>query len=124
MAGATVHRGGRAVRTAIMALTVAAPMLALATAPMAAATSPLPASHGVPLPQPVIEVDPLATPQLQLRPDRLLKSVVPGHVTDREDVRVAIGPSGVPTAVTDTQQLVINGAGNYIVRELGPAREA
>jgi len=81
-------------------------------------------SHRLTLPRPVTEVDPLATPQLQLRPDRLLKSQVPGSARDREDVRVELGPTGAPTAVTDTQQLVIQGAGNYIIRELGPAREA
>lgn len=124
MAGATVHRGGRALRTAIIALTLMTPVVALTATARAAGTSPGPAAPGIPLPRPVTEVDPLATPQLQLRPDRLLKSAVPGKVADREDVRVALGPTGAPAAVTDTQQLVINGAGNYIVRELGPAREA
>lgn len=119
MAGAPVHRGGRATRTSIIALTVVAPMLALGTASMAAADT-----HRLALPRPVHEVDPLATPQLKLRPDRLLTSQVPGQVDDREDVHVALGPTGAPVTVTDTQQLVIHGAGNYIVRELGPAREA
>lgn len=79
---------------------------------------------GIALPAPIGNVDPLATPQLKLRPDRLRKSTVPGRVNDREDVRVALGPTGAPASVVDTQRLVIHGAGNYIVRELGPAREA
>jgi hypothetical protein len=107
------------VRVAIIALIVSAPIGALATTSAAAADR-----HSLPLPRPVQEVDPLATPQLQLRPDRLLKSQVPGQAVDREDVRVALGPTGAPASVTDTQQLVIKGAGNYIIRELGPAREA
>jgi hypothetical protein len=82
------------------------------------------AAGGIVLPAPVGNVDPLAAPQLKLRPDRLRTSTVPGHVNDHEDVRVALGPTGVPTSVVDTQRLVIHGAGNYIVRELGPAREA
>lgn len=114
MAGAPSHRGGRAVLAAII--------VALGTTTMAAATAK--GSDRLALPKPVTEVDPLATPQLKLRPDRLLKSQVPGRVNDREEVRVALGPTGAPTTVTDTQQLLINGAGNYIVRELGPAREA
>ena len=118
MAGAPVHRGSRAARTAIIALALGAPLVALGTTSAGADTQRLV------LPRPVHEVDPLATPQLKLRPDRLLRSQVPGPVTDREDVRVALGPTGAPDTVTDTQQLVINGAGNYIVRELGPAREA
>jgi hypothetical protein len=120
MAGPSVHRGGRAARTAIIVLTVAAPLLALGMTQPAIAAG----SHRLPLSQPVHEVDPLATPGLQLRPDRLLKSQVPGRVNDTEQVHVALGPTGAPATVTDTQQLVINGAGNYIVRELGPAREA
>lgn len=76
------------------------------------------------LPVPVHGVDPLANVNLGLRKDRLLKSVVPGPVTNREDVHVAVGPTGAPVSVEDDQRLVINGAGNYIVRELGPARAA
>jgi len=120
MAGAVLHRGRPVAQTAIIALTVALPLLALDVASAGAA----PERHRLALPKPVTEVDPLATPDLQLRPDRLLKSQVPGRVIDRENVRVALGPAGAPAAVTDTQQLTINGAGNYIIRELGPAREA
>ena len=109
-------------RVAIIALIAAAPLGALATT-SAAAPAPVGSAH-LPLPRAVHEVDPLATPQLQLRPDRLLRSQVPGRAADREDVRVALGPTGTPATVTDTQQLVIEGTGNYIIRELGPAREA
>lgn len=114
MAGAPLHRGRSAALAAVI--------VALTTTPVTAAATG--GNHRLTLPKPVTEVDPLATPQLQLRPDRLLKSQVPGTVDDREDVRVELGPTGAPTVVTDTQHLVIQGAGNYIIRELGPAREA
>ena len=114
MAEAASHRGRR---TALAAIIVA-----LGTTPTASAgTSP---NHRLTLPKPITEVDPLSNPQLQLTPDRLRKSQVPGEANDREDVRVEVGPTGAPTTVTDTQRLVITGAGNYIIRELGPAREA
>jgi hypothetical protein len=73
---------------------------------------------------PVHDVDPLPNVNLGLRKDRLRTSVVPGTADDREDVLVAVGPGGAPAAVVDTQRLVIDGAGNYIIRELGPARAA
>jgi hypothetical protein len=82
------------------------------------------ARTGIRLPTPVTGVDPLATINLGLRPDRLRKSVVPATVHNEEDVTVGIGPTGAPAVVTDQQRLVIRGAGNYIVRELGPARAA
>ena len=123
MAGATVHRGGRAARIVIIALTVGAPMLALGTTPTSAASASV-GDRELKLPAPVREVDPLANKELLLRPDRLRKSQVPGKAVDHETVRVALGPTGAPASVTDTQQLVIRGAGNYIIRELGPAREA
>src|SRR4051794_8173193 len=118
MAGAPVHRGQRAARLVAVALLAALPLPLSSTATAAGDRS------GLRLPAPVREVDPLTTAQLGLRPDRLLKSQVPGTVHDDEHVVVALGPSGSPTAVTDTQRLDIRGAGNYIVRELGPAREA
>src|SRR5436305_6059569 len=95
---------------------------ALALAPAVAAK---PAPTGIPLLQPVRAVDPLqGAVHLGLRKDRLLKSVVPGPVTNTEQLTVAVGPSGARAVVTDLQQLVITAAGNYIVRELGPARRA
>jgi len=97
---------------------------ALGCAP-ALAASPAGPGSGIALTTPVRDVDPLAGALgLGLRKDRLLKSVVPGPVTNTEDVTVAVGPSGAPVVVTDQQQLVITRAGNYIVRELGPARKA
>lgn len=120
MAAAVLHRGRPVAQIAIIALTVALPLLALGTTPSQAATD----QHRLVLSKPVREVDPLTNPQLQLTPDRIRKSQVPGRVVDREEIRVALGPTGAPATVTDTQQLTINGAGNYIVRELGPAREA
>src|SRR3954463_10503370 len=111
----------RSVRTILLAL---APLTLLASAPTlaAAVTAPAQEADQIHLPAPVRDVDPLQGVNLGLRPDRLRKSVVPGTASDREDVIVAVGPTGAPTAVTDTQRLVINGAGNYIIRELGPAR--
>src|SRR4051794_5519899 len=103
----------------LVALTVGA---ALQLAPALAAK---PASAGIPLLQPVRDVDPLrGAVNLGLRKDRLLKSVVPGPVTNTEQLTVGVGPTGAPAIVTDLQQLVISAAGNYIIRELGPARRA
>src|SRR3954462_6071868 len=113
----------RSVRTILLAL---APLTLLASAPTlaAAVTAPAEDADQIRLPAPVRDVDPLQGVNLGLRPDRLRKSVVPGTASDREDVVVAVGPTGAPAAVIDTQRLVIDGAGNYIVRELGPARVA
>jgi hypothetical protein len=109
---------------------------ALACAPgaaFAAAAAPLPATApaapagptGIPLLTPVRDVDPLQNAiSFGLRKDRLLTSVVPGPVANTEQLTVGIGPSGAPAVVTDLQQLVISKPGNYIVRELGPARKA
>src|SRR3954453_16345699 len=95
---------------------------ALTIAP-AVAARPTPAD--IPLLQPVRDVDPLqGALHLGLRKDRLLKSVVPGPVVNSEQLTVAVGPTGAPVVVTDLQQLVITAAGNYIIRELGPARRA
>src|SRR4051794_24805767 len=117
----------RSVRTILLA-SAALTLLAVGTtlAPAVAGAGSPTAAHldQIRLPAPVHDVDPLRNVDLGLRPDRLRTSVVPGTASDREDVVVAVGPSGAPVAVTDTQQLVIDGAGNYIVRELGPARAA
>jgi hypothetical protein len=115
-------RRGRPGRRRAAAL-AAGGVLALAltaTGPAAA----VPAARGIHLAEPVEGVDPLASVDLGLRPDRLRTSVVPGPVHDEEHVRVALGPTGTPTSVTDRQRLVIRGAGSYIVLELGPARDA
>src|SRR3954471_298984 len=113
----------RSVRTILLAF---ASLTLLAVAPALAEGGSAPAARGdrIRLPTPVHDVDPLHDVNLGLRPDRLRKSVVPGTASDREDVVVAVGPTGAPAAVIDTQRLVIDGAGNYIVRELGPARAA
>src|SRR3954464_1400458 len=120
-------RGARPSRPLRIAAVTA--FCALGTAPSAGAAPPsaggaCTAHGGIPLASPVRDVDPLTSPLLGLRKDRLLKSVVPGEVDDREAVTVALGPEGPPAVVTDLQQLTIHGAGNYIVRELGPARAA
>src|SRR3954451_20382291 len=113
----------RSVRTILLAFT-ALTLLAVAPALAEGGSAPAARADRIRLPAPVHDVDPLRDVNLGLRADRLRKSVVPGTASDREDVVVAVGPAGAPTAVTDTQRLVINGAGNYIVRELGPARAA
>jgi hypothetical protein len=97
-----------------------APVWALATPDVASAASGRP---GIALLRPVRDVDPLQNAgKLGFRPDRLLKSVVPGPVVNTEQLTVGVGPTGAPAVVTDLQQLVITAPGNYIVRELGPAR--
>src|SRR4051794_3739709 len=121
MSGGHVHRGRLPALGALLTA-VCATGIGLASA---AATAFASAPHtGLRLPAPVREVDPLATPQLGLRPDRLLTSQVPGAVRDTESVLASLGPSGAPATVTDTQRLRISAQGNYIVRELGPARQA
>jgi hypothetical protein len=117
----------RSVRTILLA-SVGLTLLAVGPtlAPALAGAGPATAARTdrIHLPAPVHDVDPLKGVDLGLRPDRLRTSVVPGTASDREDVVVAVGPTGAPAAVVDTQRLVIDGAGNYIVRELGPARAA
>src|SRR4051794_3012933 len=129
MAGVRTCRGRLAAWTllvlptwAVLGLPVWAGAANAAAAPVAG--SPGPAGDTIRLPAPIEGVDPLANVNLGLRPDRLRTSVVPGPVRNSEDIRVGLGPSGAPASVTDQQRLVIRGAGNYIVRELGPAREA
>src|SRR3954451_4723177 len=107
---------------AVGALVALALGVALPIAPAVAAQH---RPAGIPLLQPVRDVDPLqGALQLGLRKDRLLKSVVPGPVTNTEQLTVGVGPTGAPAVVSDLQQLVITTAGNYIIRELGPARRA
>lgn len=100
--------------------------LALVTVPILpghapAATAP---RAEIPLPAPVHNVDPLAGININLRKDRLLKSVVPGPVDNTEHLTAELGPTGAPAVVQDVQELVITKPGAYIVRELGPARAA
>lgn len=82
-----------------------------------------PAAASIPLPTPVHDIDPLRNAtQFGLRPDRLLTSVVPGPVNNKEAVTAYLGSDGAPSNVTDRQTMVITKPGSYIVRELGPAR--
>src|SRR3954451_11045063 len=112
-------------RRALAAVGVLAALMVGAALQLAPALADSPALVGIPLLQPVRDVDPLqGSLGLGLRKDRLLKSVVPGPVVNREQLTVAVGPTGAPVVVTDLQQLVITAAGNYIIRELGPARRA
>src|SRR3954451_14058079 len=119
-----IARSVRTILLASAAITLLAVGATLAPAVAGAGSSTAARTDHLRLPAPVHDVDPLRDVNLGLRPDRLRKSVVPGTASDREDVVVAIGPTGAAAAVTDTQRLVIDGAANYIVRELGPARAA
>src|SRR4051794_35471014 len=111
-------------RRALAAIGVVA-AIAVGCAPGLAAARTETNSAGIALTTPVRDVDPLARAAgLGLRKDRLLKSVVPGPVVNTEQLTVGVGPTGTPAVVTDLQQLVITKPGNYIVRELGPARRA
>src|SRR3954449_5173624 len=117
----------RSVRTILLAsagLTLLAVGATLAPAVAGAGSATAARTDQLRLPAPVRDSHPRHGATRGRRPDRLRKSVVPGTASDREDVVVAIGPTGAPAAVTDTQRLVIDGSGNYIVRELGPARAA
>lgn len=58
------------------------------------------------------------------RPDRLLRSIVPGPVVNDELVRVRLGADGTPREVLAEQRLQLQGQGDYAVRERGPARSA
>lgn len=58
------------------------------------------------------------------RPDRVLRSVVPGDVRNDEVVRVAVDGSGTPVQVQVEQRLQLSGTGDSQVRERGPARSA
>jgi hypothetical protein len=117
MPGRSPRRGRPLPRSVAAALLAGLPLLAV---PHASAAG----SDGIDLATPIEGVDPLANVDLGLRPDRLRTSVVPGPVHDEEEVRVELGPAGVPLRVTDRQRLVITGVGSYIVLELGPARDA
>lgn len=120
MPGRSPRRGRPVPRGIAAAVLAGLPLLA---APHASAARSADAD-GIRLATPIEGVDPLANVDLGLRPDRLRTSVVPGPVHDEEQIRVELGPSGAPAKVTDRQRLVINGAGSYIVLELGPARDA
>lgn len=58
------------------------------------------------------------------RPDRLLRSDVPGRVVNDETVLVGLGGDGSVSAVEADQRLQLEGEGDYSVRERGPARSA
>src|SRR5215212_1547948 len=128
MPGATACRWA-ATRPFPAILLVSAPLVSLAMAATpahgaAGRTAQGPVLDRIVLPAPIHDVDPLTGAVFNFRQDRLKKSVVPGPTTDREDLTVGVGPTGTPVEVTNTQRLVIHGAGNYVIRELGPAREA
>ncbi|MGZ6804836.1 MAG: hypothetical protein ACXVFU_17490 [Nocardioidaceae bacterium] len=58
------------------------------------------------------------------RPDRLLRSDVPGRVVNDETVLVGLGGDGGVRTVEADQRLQLEGEGDYSVRERGPARSA
>jgi hypothetical protein len=57
-------------------------------------------------------------------PDRCRPSQVPGDVRNDEVVLVAMGGDGRPVRVQLEQRLVLQGVGDYAIRERGPARAA
>jgi hypothetical protein len=120
-----MRRALAAVGVAAAAAVTCSPAAAAVTATPVAGAAARAAGSGIDLAQPVRDVDPLhGSASLGLRKDRLLTSVVPGPVANTEQLTIGMGPTGTPATVTDLQQLVIRAAGNYIVRELGPARRA
>src|SRR5205807_1455516 len=70
--------------------------LATAAGFHATAAQPAATADRLSLPQPVRNVDPLTGAVFKFRSDRLKTSSVPGPTADREDVRIAVGPSGAP----------------------------
>src|SRR5689334_220280 len=57
-------------------------------------------------------------------PDRCRPSVVPGEVRNDETVLVGLDGAGHPNRVLVDQKLVLEGTGDYAIRERGPARAA
>ena len=95
------------------------------TAAPQAAAAPYGIPPGIPLPPAFRNINPVACVKIVVpgRKDRCRTSKVPGTVDDTEAITVGVGPSGAPAAVTDRQQLVVHGAGAYLIYELGPARD-
>ncbi|MBC7373343.1 MAG: hypothetical protein H7323_05070 [Frankiales bacterium] len=56
------------------------------------------------------------------RADRVLVSNVPGPVVNNETVVIGLSETGAPARVLMEQRLSLTGAGDYNVRERGPAR--
>jgi len=56
--------------------------------------------------------------------DRLPASTVPGPVTNNERVNVEVASNGTVQQVRDQQRIELSGAGDYHIREAGPARSA
>src|SRR3954462_2520784 len=112
MSGAPACRSrviARSVRTILRAVT-ALTLPAVAPALAEGGSAPAARADQIRLPAPVHDVDPLRDVNPGPRADGCRKSVVPGTASDREDIVVAVGPTGAPAAVTDTQRLVIDGA--------------
>lgn len=61
---------------------------------------------------------------VQARPDRGLRSVVPGPAVNDELVLVGMDGGGTPVRVELEQHVRLTGSGDYQVRERGPARAA
>jgi hypothetical protein len=106
-----------------LATAVALVVTPLLPGPAAGATA---APYDIPLPQTFRNINPIACVTIVVpgRKDRCRTSKVPGTVDDTELVTVGVDPSGDPAVVTDRQQLVVHGAGAYLIYELGPARTA
>ncbi|MFL6240375.1 MAG: hypothetical protein ACJ735_12875 [Actinomycetes bacterium] len=105
-------------RLALAAVVIAVvPLAAQASATATAATA-----DTLILPTPITKLPTFNG--LGLRPDRRLVSSVPGTVTTREDVAVAVNGSGTPTDVQLDEHLHVTGTGAYLIYERGPARAA
>ena len=103
--------------------------IALVLVPLIAGPGPssaAPAGHEIPLQQTLRNINPVHCVAIvgQARKDRCRTSKVPGPVDDTEAITVGVGPNGDPAEVVDRQQLVVHGAGNFLIYELGPARKA
>lgn len=61
---------------------------------------------------------------VEARPDRGLVSRVPGPADNDEHVLVRLGGDGLPRTVQVEQRVVLQGTGDFQVRERGPARAA
>ncbi len=97
--------------------------LVLVVLGLAAAPAPAARADVLRLPAPgSVEVSDLLD-DVGARPDRVLRSVVPGPVRNDEVVRVGLGPDGVERVQVE-QRLGLTGQGDYQVRERGPARAA
>jgi hypothetical protein len=93
-----------------------------------AVSTPSYAATSIELPTPgaarAQELDLVCNPLVGGLPERCKKSSVPGPVVNDEIVLVGLGGDGRPARVQVEQRLVLTEAGDYVIRERGPARSA